>query len=64
MYLLRNVVSEVSLANGGSVFTDGVYYLSAREFDNMGAWFLVSSNGDDFVGLKNGTFAVRCVRAF
>ena len=65
MYLLKDVVDEVSQENGGFALGTG-YYWSSRQFESnsLGAWYLLFSDGLQLLDVKVNPSAVRCVRAF
>ena len=69
MYAYRDVINQVSIANGGSALLNDpntAAYWSSRQYedDADNAWGLDFFSGGQGVEYKDADYAVRCVRAF
>ena len=64
IYLNKDVIDAVALANGGLDLFSSSHYLSSTEMDDRTVWLQYFSNGIPFTFDKSIEFAVRPIRAF
>jgi hypothetical protein len=64
MYAFRDVINQVSIANGGGPIRTDTNLWSSFSTDTNEAFYLTFNLGVQFLINKNTEIAVRCVRAF